>query len=274
MERFLNIDRRIIFLLVFVAVVVSLLLKFELPVPPTEPVINIYNKIETLGENDHILLALDYDPSSKEELYPMAIALLHHCYRRNIKVLGLTLWPGGAGLAEEAIVSVAKEYGKESGKDYVYLGYKPGQASLIINMGENLYSAFPKDYYGNTTRDMPVLKGVNSLKDIDYVIDLAAGQTIETWIAYGKEKYGFEMAAGCTAVIGPDLYPFLQSGQLNGMMGGLKGAAEYESLINKKAMATRGMQPQSVVHILVIVLVIIGNVLYFTYGEKKKQTTI
>ncbi len=268
MERLLNIDRRILFLLVFIAVVVSLLLKFELPIVATMPVKHIYNKIDTLDENSHLLLALDYDPSSKEELHPMAIALLHHCFSRNIKVLGLTLWPGGAGLAENAFVTTAKDYGKVSGKDYVYFGYKPGQASLIINMGENIYSAFPKDYYGNKTEGLPALKGVKSLKEIDYVIDLAAGQTIETWIAYGKEKYKFDMAAGCTAVIGPDLYPFLQSGQLNGLMGGLKGAAEYESLINKPANATRGMRPQSVAHALVIVFVIIGNVLYFANRKK------
>ena len=268
MERLLNLDRRIIFIFVFAAVVISLLLKFELPIPATEPVINIYNKIDSLDENNHILLAFDYDPSSKEELYPMAIALLHHCFSRNIKVLGLTLWPSGAGLAEKAITSIADEYGKESGNDFVFLGFKPGQASLIINMGENLYTAFPKDYYGNETSKLPALKGINSLKDIDYIVDLAAGQTIETWIAYGKEKYKFEMGAGCTAVIGPDLYPFLQSGQLNGLMGGLKGAAEYETLVNKKSMAVRGMRPQSVVHLLVIVFVFIGNVLYFFHKKK------
>lgn len=271
MKRLLDLDRRIIFLFVFVAVVVSLLLKFELPIPATEPVINIYNKIESLDESSHVLLALDYDPSSKEELHPMTIALLHHCFAKNVKVLGLTLWPGGTGLGEEAFVSVAKEYGKESGRDYVYLGYKPGQTSLIINMGENLFTAFPKDYYGNDTAGLPILKGISSLKDIDYVIDLAAGQTIEAWIAYGKEKYRFDMGAGCTAVIGPDMYPFLQSGQLNGLMGGLKGAAEYETLINKKSKAVSGMRPQSVVHALVIVFVLIGNVLYFVYGKKSNQ---
>lgn len=274
MKHLLELDRRIIFLFVFAAVVVSLLLKFDLPIPASDQVTDIYNTIDSFDENNHVLIALDFDPSAKEELYPMAVALLHHCFSKNIKVLGLTLWPSGAGLAEEAFVSTAKEYNLESGKDYVYLGYKPGQASLIINMGENLYSAFPKDYYGNETKNMAALKNINSLKDIDYVIDLAAGSTIETWIAYGKEKYKFEMAAGCTAVIGPDLYPFLQSGQLNGLMGGLKGAAEYETLVNKKAMAVRGMSPQSVVHALVIVFVFIGNALYFKYGRDKREKIV
>lgn len=268
MERILHIDRRFIFLFVLVAVIVSLLLKFDLPIKPTKPVKSIYDKIESLNEDSHVLLALDYDPSSKAELHPMSIALLHHCFSKKIKVIGLTLWPGGAGLAENAFVTVGKEYGMESGKDYTYLGYKPGQASLIINMGENFFTAFPKDYYGKETKDMPALNGINSLKDIDYLIDLAAGSTIETWIAYGKEKYKFEMGAGCTAVIGPDLYPFLQSGQINGLIGGLKGAAEYETLIDKKGPAVDGMRPQSVVHVLIIIFVFVGNALYFKYGRE------
>ena len=32
----------------------------------------------------------------------------------------------------------------------------------------------------------------------------------------------------------PGLYPFLRSGQINGLIGGLQGAAEYETLIGQK----------------------------------------
>lgn len=266
MEKLLRIDRRIIFVFVAVAVIVSLLLEFRLPVPATPPVENIFSKIESLPQGAHLLLAFDYDPSSKEELQPMAIALLHHCYQKNLRVIGMTLWPGGTGLAEQAVTQVASQYGKKNGEDYVFLGYKPGVASLIINMGEDLYTAFPKDFYGNDTSTLPALKGVESLKDIDYVIDLAAGATIETWIAFGKEKYRFEMGAGCTAVIGPDLYPFLDSRQINGLMAGLKGAAEYESLVGREAQATEGMRPQSVTHVLVIVFILFSNAVFILSG--------
>jgi hypothetical protein len=63
--------------------------------------------------------------------------------------------------------------------------------------------------------------------------------------------------------MGPDMYPFLQSKQLTGLLGGLKGAAEYEALVNKKANAVSGMRPQSVVHVIIIIFVIFGNVIYF-----------
>ncbi len=263
MERFLRIDRRIIFAVITVAVIGSLIIKFELPIPASEPVQGVYEKIDSLPQGSRVMISFDYDPSSKEELQPMAIAFLHHCFSRDLKVIGMTHYTGAPGLADLAMNSVAKQYQKNYGEDYVFLGYKPGGASLIINMGENLYTAFPKDYYGKDTATLPALQGVDSLRQISYLFDLAAGTMIETWLVYGKEKYKFEMGAGCTAVMGPDMYPFLQSKQLNGLLGGLKGAAEYEALVNKKANAVSGMRPQSVVHVIIIIFVIFGNVVFF-----------
>ncbi|MEK6764760.1 MAG: hypothetical protein AABY49_00830 [Planctomycetota bacterium] len=269
MERLLRIDRRIIFIFVAIAVTLPLLIRFNLPVTATKDVKSIYNKINSLPEGSHVLISFDYDPASKEELQPMAVALLHHCFKNNIKVIGMTLNPGGSGLADSAITEAGKEYSRKYKEDYVFLGYKTGTELVMINMGENIFSAFPKDFYGNATVDLPVLKGVQSLQDMDYVIDLASGSSIEAWIAFGKEKYNFDFGGGCTAVIGPDMYPFLQSKQLTGLMSGLKGAAEYEILINRKSTAVAGMSPQSVVHVLVALFVIFGNVLYFMTGRKK-----
>lgn len=269
MERLLRIDRRYIFVFVALAITIPLLIRFNLPVPATREVKGIYDKIDSLKEGAHVLIAFDFDPASKEELQPMALALLHHCFKKNIKVIGMTLNPGGTGLADSSITDTANQYGKVNGKDYVFLGYKTGVELVMINMGENIYSAFPKDFYGNATIDLPVLKGVQSLQDFDYVIDLASGSSIEAWIAFGKEKYNFDLGAGCTAVIGPDMYPFLQAKQINGLMSGLKGAAEYETLIDHKARAVAGMSPQSVVHVIVVLFVIFGNVIYFMSGRKR-----
>ncbi len=269
MERLLSIDRRYIFVFVALAVTIPLIIKFDLPVPVTKEVKGIYNKIDSLPEGAHVLIAFDFDPASKEELLPMALALLHHCFRKNVKVVGMTLNPGGTGLANSAITDTAKQYEKIQGEDYVFLGYKTGVELVMINMGENIYSAFPKDFHGNATVDLPALKGVQSLTDFDYVIDLASGSSIEAWIAFGKEKYDFDLGAGCTAVIGPDMYPFLQAKQINGLMSGLKGAAEYEILIKRKSTAVAGMSPQSVVHVIVVLFVIFGNFLYFMSGRKR-----
>jgi hypothetical protein len=132
-------------------------------------------------------------------------------------------------------------------------------------MGQDLYKAFPSDYYGNPTKDLAVLNGVLTLRDVNYVVSLAAGTAgIETWYVFGKDKYRFELGGGCTGVIAPGLYPLLRSGQINGLIGGLRGAAEYEVLIGQKGRAVAGMDAQSATHFAIIVLVILCNLFYFS----------
>jgi hypothetical protein len=96
------------------------------------------------------------------------------------------------------------------------------------------------------------------------LISLAAGNPgIEMWYVFGKDKYRFEMAGGATGVMAPGLYPFLRSGQINGLIGGLQGAAEYETLIGHKGTAIAGMDAQSVTHLVIIALVLLCNLFYF-----------
>ena len=74
-------------------------------------------------------------------------------------------------------------------------------------------------------------KASQSLRDVNYAVSLGAGNPgVEAWYVFGKDKYKFELGGGCTGVMAPGLYPLLRSGQINGLIGGLRGAAEYETL--------------------------------------------
>ena len=271
-ERMLHIDRRIIFLVIGVCTLLPLLYPVGLAIKVSSEVRGVHDYIESLPEGSVFLLSMDYDPASKPELYPQAVALLRHAFRKNLRVIGMTLWLPGTGLADQVMTQVAREMGKVSGKDYVFLGWSPGSGSLIINMGQDLYKAFPTDYYNQPTRELAVLKGIQTLRDVNYVVSLAAGTSgIETWYVYGKDKYKFELGGGCTGVIAPGLYPLLRSGQINGLIGGLRGAAEYEVLIGQKGRAVAGMDAQSATHFAIIMLVILCNVFYLLVKTSRKQ---
>ena len=264
-ERMLKIDRRIIFLVIGLCTLLPLLYPVGLPIKISSEVRGVYDHIESLPEQSVFLLSIDFDPASKPELYPQAIALLRHAFRKNLRVITMTLWVSGTGMADQIVTQVAKEMGKEYGTDYAFLGWSPGGQAVIINMGQDLYSAFPSDYGGRQTKELPVLNGVRNLKDVGYMVDLGAGKPgVEEWYVFGKDKYKFELGGGCTGVMAPGLYPLLRSGQINGLIGGLRGAAEYESLIDQKGQAVAGMDAQSATHIAIIVLVIICNVFYLS----------
>ncbi len=263
-EKMLRIDRRIIFFVIGLCTLVPLLYPVGLPIKGTPEVRAVYDYIESLPDGSVFLLSMDFDPASKPELEPQAIALLRHAFSRNLRVIAMTLWLPGTGLAEQTVNRVAQELGKVNGEDYVFLGYSPGVGALIIGMGQDLYKAFPSDYYGNPTKKLAVLKDVPNLRHVNYVVSLAAGTPgVETWYLFGKDKYQFELGGGCTGVIAPGLYPLLRSGQINGLIGGMRGAAEYELLIDQSGSAVAGMDAQSATHFAIIVLVILCNTFYF-----------
>ena len=268
--RLLQLDRRFIFVLMSVVTVLPLLYPLGLPVRISPETRQLYDTLERLPERSVVLLSLDFDPASKPELYPMTVSLLRHAFARNLRVVALTLWPAGTSMAESAVTHGAEEAGKKDGTDYVFLGYGPGEANAIISLGQSLTNAFPTDYAGRKTETLPVLAGVRSLRDIDYALSLSAGfPGLDTWYVYGKEKYGFELGGGCTAVSAPKFYPLLQTGQINGLLGGLRGAAEYETLLNQAGKATAGMDAQSATHFLIIGLIIVCNLCYLLSGRKE-----
>jgi hypothetical protein len=271
-DRMLKIDRRIIFLVIGLCTLLPLLYPVGLPIRISSEVRGVYDHVESLPEGSVFFLSFDFDPASKPELHPQAIALLRHAFRKNLRVVAMTLWVTGTGLADQIVTQVAKEMGKENGKDYVFLGWSPGNTAVIINLGQNLYKTFPSDYGGKPTKELPVLDGVRSLKDVNYMVSLGAGNPgVEAWYVFGKDKYKFELGGGCTGVMAPGLYPLLRSGQINGLIGGLRGAAEYESLIGQKGKAVAGMDAQSATHVAIIVLVIMCNLFYFSLRRAARQ---
>ncbi len=74
---------------------------------------------------------------------------------------------------------------------------------------------------------------------------------------------------GVTAVSAADVYPYVETGQVIGLLAGMKGAAEYEILVQsngyseKKRTAVQGMDAQSLGHLFIMIFIIIGNVGYF-----------
>ncbi len=262
----LNLVRRMIYLLVAAVMLLPYVVPLTLPFEPSKPSRQLFNRVDALKPGAHVLLAFDYDPAARAELRPMSVAILRHCFKKGLIPIVMTNWPNGVDMASDICRQAAEDAAEkwnrkiESGRDYVFLGLRPGGSNLVLKMGENIKKAFEKDFYDQPTEPMPALEGVRSLKDIDLAIDLAAGATVEMWIAYGADRYGFPLGAGTTAVQAPNLYPWLQSGQLVGLLGGLRGAADYEQLVEVPGNATKGMEAQSAIHVLLIVMLVGANV--------------
>jgi hypothetical protein len=270
-EKFLRIDRRWIFLAIAIAVVVPFFLPLGLPVVVTPPVQRLYDAVEELElGGPPLLLSIDYTPATSPELEPMSTAILRHVFRQDARVIVMTLHPAGYGMAESAILAAAEEEGAEYGEDFCFLGFQPGTSAVILGLGVNISNVFPEDAYGTPLTEIPMMEGIRNYDDIPLLISLAGWSASEAWVYYAHQPYGQRVGGGVTAVMATDLYPYLDSGQLVGLLGGMRGAAEYEELIGQHGSGVRGMDSQSVIHLIIIILIILGNLAYFMTRRQRK----
>lgn len=268
-----RIDRRWIYFAVFVAIVVPFLTGLKLPVgTPSPAAVAVYEAIDNLPPDSVVMLAIDYGPASMPELEPMAKAVARHCFQRDLRVLAMTLNPEAALMIRRAVDPVMEEMGKEYGVDFVDAGFKPGGLAVILGMGRDIPKVFGnQDARGNALSSLPMMAGIGTYDDIALMIDFAASSLPFTWIGFAHERYGLKMAAGVTAVMATDLYPYWKSDQLVGVINGMKGAAEYEHLVGVTGWGILGMSSQSIAHLLIILFIIMGNIGYLA-GRLHRRT--
>ena len=269
-NKLMNLDRRLIFILVALAVIIPTLLPVSMPISVSEPTQKLFDYIEALPPDSTIMIAFDYGPSSLAELNPMAKAVLKHCLDNDIRVIGMTLFAVGTTLADTVIQEIAQETGAVNGEDFVFLGYRPGYEQVMLAMGSSIESAFDTDYTGKPLADIPMMENITNYGQIALLIDLASADTVERWITYINVRYNLQIAAGVTGVIVSQMYPYLQTGQLIGLMPGFLGAAQYEKLINTPGDGTSGLNTESFVHLLIVGLVIIGNIAFFIQRRREE----
>lgn len=270
-ERIAAMDRRWIYLMCGIAVLVPFIVPVSLPVYTTPEVQKLYDAVNSLPDSSVVMLTYDYYPSTVAETEPMSRAALHHLFSKNCKVVTLSNIPlGGPTIAERVTRELAAEYGKVYGVDYVNLGYKANYVAVMKGLGTAISGIFPTDNTGTPLTQLPLMQAVRNYEDIAFIFVVADNATADYWVSIVNAQYGVPMCCGATAVMAPKLYAFVGSGQLQGLLGGMKGAAEYEQLLGRKDRAVRGMDAQSLIHLLIIVLVAIGNLGYFM-GRRAKR---
>jgi hypothetical protein len=269
-ERISSVDRRILYLLLALVVALPLVLRPRTTIRVSEPVRNAFKAVDRLAPGSVVMISIDFDPSSAPELQPMLIAMLRHCFRKGIKVVVTGQLALGLPLAEIALNQVAPEMGAEYGRDYVNIGYRPGYTAMMVGIGRELRDYFKTDFRGVPIDSFEFMRGVHTYRDVALLVSLAHGAVADVWIQYVGGRFDQDIIVGVTGVNAPGMYQYLQAGQILGLVGGLQGAAEYETLVERPGSATLGMPAQSWAHALIILLLVIGNV-SFLISRRRKQ---
>jgi len=289
-----ELDRRYIFILVSLSVLIPLIKPdwINIPIKTTRNSEIVFDEINNLQENDKVLVSFAYGASTKPEIHPMSIAVLNHLFSKGVKVYIVALWPEGVMMAVDAMKEVlgSQLFNIKDGIDFVNLGYKQGGPVVIKGIATDIRSLYKQDINLNTFDKIPMMKNIFSVSDFDFVFDLSAGFPGNAeWVQYACDVYDIPLSSGCTSIMVTDAIPYVESGQLRGILAGMPGAAEYENMVYdylseldannhmninvdiKPGKASSRMSAQSISHILMVLFIIFGNISYY-YKRLEKES--
>jgi len=157
----------------------------------------------------------------------------------------------------------------EYGRDWVNLGFRPGGFLIVqgIPKSDNLVELFKEDARGNKLSDLPVFRNIRRLQNIRLLVEVTGlVGMLDTYIQFFQNAaYRPLFGHGCTSITIPEAYIYMDSGQLNGLLEGIAGAAWYSELLNKaypdrkKDDSVRINTGLGVAHLLIILLILLGN---------------
>ena len=274
-----GIDRRYLYILVFIIVSIPLLSPLKLPIPISEHATRFYDRIESLSAGDIVIITFDFGPSTITENRPQSAGALFHAKERGCKIVALAFWSSGAPIGEELLMDL---YGSdfpdvpEYGTEVVYLGYVPGGEVGMQTFGGNTAAAKGIDHYGNDIAGLQLMTECQSAADFDLWIQIGSGTPgWQQVVQFVQGPHGgpsaMPLVVGATAVSVPEMMPFYPV-QVYGILNGLAGAGEYEYLLNVKYNYPYAQGPsldaQSLGHVLIVLFIILGNIVYLLTKSK------
>ncbi len=262
-----NIDRRILYVLIAVVIAVPLLMH-----PPRDgnvifrEVRNAHATIESVPEDKIVLMSTIWGAGTVAENAPQTEVLMRHMFEKGVKFVVLSWDPTGNELTYQIGDRLQKELGKEYGVDWAHLGFRvPQLLQVIKGLSEDFHKQLGQDRFDTPLSEIPITRNVKNYKQIGAVTEITPTSSLEIWIAYFTMPKRVPLVYCPTAVMAAEAYPYLDSGQVSGMLNGVIGAAQYETLIaqeNQRTYAAAATWALSAAHVFIILLIIVGNLGY------------
>ncbi len=267
-----DIDSRIIYLMLIAVIVFALVRPVGFAIKVSHETERVYNALAGLPEGSILWMGFELDAGAAPELMPAAEMAIRQAFDNNLRIIAGGMWQMAGDMAKEAFDAVLPDYpGKQYGVDWVNLGYRPGRDVWLDQMTRDAWAASSGvDAIGMPFDALPLMSGFRSLGDVKFVMVFSTGSPgTPEYIKAATGPLGKPLAVACVSVEVPATMPYINSGQVVGGILGMKGAAEYETLMKRPGPATAGMDAQSFAHALIVGFIILGNVGYLI--EKRSR---
>ncbi|HWD38590.1 MAG TPA: hypothetical protein VG944_07055 [Fimbriimonas sp.] len=242
-DKLQSLPRTWLFLILLLAASVPLFVPIALPNAPSQSSEDFFANVMSLKAGDKVLVASDWTKSTRGESGGECEALLRMLIRKKIKIAMYSSGdPQAPQVFRDTIGEIAKDeldHGEapyQQFQDYVVCGYFPNAEGTALGINNNLRGVFagkkdsppngsPQDIFNS-----PVFQGVNSVSDFKYLIMITASNTERVTFERVKKTPLMFMVTG---VMTPEDNVYYLSGQLKGLIGGVKGVFDLEQMMEK-----------------------------------------
>ena len=266
-------DPRILYALFAVFMVVFEFTRPRMPVPVPLPVQMLYDRVDALDSNKVVFIDCALESGIRAECQGQYQAFIRHLFKRGIKfaVITSTTWPESQKLGELFARETALEFNRDFnlldsprriqyGKDYCILeAITFTGGATIQGLAKDIRSIVKSDMNGTPLDDIPFMKDIKNANDIALLYRVGYAWDGVFWIGFVQSVYGTPFAIATAGISSSSAYPFLDSGQICGILAGAPGAAAYEHLVNKAGMGTQTVSVQSFATMYVVTAIILGN---------------
>ena len=280
------VDRRVVYVALAIALAVPFLVEYTLPIYPDTYTRMFFNTIEQIAndpvEREKVVLVLSqWGPGSDGENGPQLQVLFRHLLRQRLKFILLSTAddPVGLALAELRLQWAMEDEQRRAqrlgepvpewvyGTDYMNFGFQPSPIfePLARPVVLETRALFREDYVYKkplTDENFPLLRSFHGVADI--ALFMIVSHTDEAKAVCGivqRQVPDLKVAEATMGIVANDLYPYVKSGQLSGLLNSARAATEYLYLLDPADTTTSpNDNSMSLGKMFLLVMVLLGNV--------------
>lgn len=274
-DKIRNLDDKIIFSILIIALLIPYVRPLGLPIPVGSDIVAYWDYIQNVEEGSVVAVELASDPSTIPQLRSAHQITLLELFKKNCKLVFFQMRDDSPPLHEEMIEWVKSELPTSDqpvyGEDYVNFGYLVDAESTVSALAGGIKSLVATDAYGNDLNSLSVLDGIEDGGDFDFVLWNDGSRGIFTYmLRQWQEVYGTPLVVIAVAINKPATMPFLQSGQVEVASFGIEGSAQIEFISGNIGNAIKSTEPGSLAGLAISLLLIMSNIGYLAqkFGGK------
>jgi hypothetical protein len=270
-----RMDPRIIYTIVFILCIPPIVSPLGFPIPIESEVQLAFDTLDAIPAGGVVLMGAEFTAASWTELGPSWIACIKHLIKKDVKFILMNYFYAESIVSFDSMIyprieSMLEEYGYEWGVDWVNMGFLPGGESALAAFASDV-RVLGEDRYGTPIDDLPIWEGIDDLTDFALCLQLDPGSHLPEYLRQFQETYGLDHITITYGVVKSAYIPYINTGQLKGMMAAIGGGAQIEQLVGEPSVASAGMDAVSTSHIFAAILLIVGNLLFWINRSKGGQ---